>query len=210
MGDKVRRVRLLVVVSTLALLAFVAAWPSQGAAAEAPPLYLAREWGAGRADPAANQFLAVADGPRLAAHLLGDGARIADLEVIDSVGRVVVLRPNGQVEPTGAMVEPAVVQSWLRQSFAARDRAVEVRVRGNPDDKLCSNAKRTARSRLNLPTHDGVRELTLAETLAEADRRIAAMHQPVNQLPEQCVVVGDRDHRAGYLHNLWHRIMGTS
>jgi hypothetical protein len=211
MVEQVRRVRLLVVVTVVGLLAFVVVpWPSPSAATEPLPLLLARETGAGRAAPAANTFVAVGDGPRLAAHLLRDGRSLADVEVIDATGRVVVLQANGQVSATGAEVDPAMIRSWLQSSFQVRARVVEVRVLGDTGDKLCSAAKQSARSRLTLPTHQGDRALTLAETLTEADRRLAAMHQPVNQIPERCVVLRDRDHRANYLHNLWHRITGTS
>lgn len=207
MGDKVRRVRLLVAVGVAGLLALVAAWPSQVAATETPPLYLARGWSSG-GSPAVNMNLVVGDGPRLAAHLLADGEDPATVQVIDSTGRVVILGPDGKVQPTERVLEPALVQSWLGDSFTIRARGVRAKVTGDAGDKVCSSAKASALKRLDLPTHEGTRTLTLAETLTEADRRIAAMHQPANQIPPHCVVAGDPHHRAGYLHNLWHRITG--
>lgn len=207
MGDKVRRARLLVAVGAAGLLALIAAWPSQVAATETPPIYLARGWSWG-GSPAVNTTVVVADAPRLAAHLLADGQDPATVEVIDTAGRVVVLDPSGKVQPTERVHEPAVVQSWLHDSFTIRARGVRAKVSGDVSDKVCSSAKTSALKRLDLPTHDGTRELTLAETLAEADRRIAAMHRSANQIPPHCVVAGDPAHRAGYLHNLWHRLTG--
>jgi hypothetical protein len=206
MGQKVRSVRLLVAVSAAALLGLVAAWPSQGAVTETP-LYLARDAQEGRLQPTVKGFVAVADGPRLAAHLLGDGEQLAGMEVIDGAGRVVVLHPNGTVEDTGVVVEPAVVKAWLVDSFKARARTVDQQVVGDPSNKECWTAKQRARAWLNLSGRAGTRELTLAETLADADRRIAQMHHPANQIPVQCLA--NPSHKAGYLHNLWHRIRGA-
>lgn len=209
MGEKVRRIRLLAVVGVAGLLAFVAAWPTEGAAAEPPPpLYLARERGAGGISPEANTFVMIADGPRLVAHLLVDREQVADLEFIDSTGRVVVPRANGQIDFTGEVLDVEGVELWLQNSFSARWRLVDGQLRGDPDSKVCRGARQTALNRLSLPTHEGTRDLTLAETFVEADQRIAAMHRPVNQIPVECFI-RNRDHKAGYLHNLWHRITGS-
>ena len=211
MSEKVRRVRLLLAVCAAGMLAIVVPWPSSGAVTEPPPLYLARERGAGGVAPEAGTFVAVADSARLVAHLLADGVNIADLEVIDSTGRVVDLRPNGQAEPTGAAFEPVAVQMWLRASFTVRWQGLDGRLRGDSPDNICWGTKQSVRDRLNLPTHQGGRELTLAETLAEADTRLTAMHQPGYQIPSRCFHRSvPTSHRAGYLHNLWHRLTGTS
>lgn len=206
MGGQVRRVRLLLGVATAGLLALVAAWPSQGAVTEPAPLYLARQPGGLSSGSVASRLVAVGDGPRLYAHLLSEGESPASREVIDDGGRVVVLHPNGTAVATGAVVDPGVVQSWLKDSFAARARLVDGQVVANPSDKECWTAKQSALARLDLPIHDGTRALTLAETYAEADRRIAVMHRPGPQIPVRCIVVGSPTHRANYLHNLWHRI----
>ena len=208
MVENVRRVRLLVAVAIAGLLAFVAAWPSQSAATEPPPLYLARGWSSG-GSPAVNMSLVVADGPRLGAHLMADGEDPATVEIVDSAGRVVVLDPGGKVQPTGRAHDPSAVQAWLQDSFIIRARGVRAKVSGDGSDKVCSSAKASALKRLDLPTHEGTRPLTLAETLTEADARIEAMHRAANQIPTRCVVAGDPSHRAGYLHNLWHRITGS-
>lgn len=208
MGGQVRRVRLLLAVVTAGLLALVVAWPSQGAVTEPAPRYLIRELGAGRSTPVPNQFLAVADGPRLVMHLSGDREQPANLEVIDAAGRVVVLQPDGKAAPTGAVVDTAVLQTWLSDSFKARSQALDRHVVADPGDKLCWTAEQTALSRLNLPSRNATRALTLSETYAEADRRIAAMHQPANAIPVRCIT-GIPSHRDGYLHNLWHRITGS-
>ena len=170
MVENVRRVRLLVAVAIAGLLAFVAAWPSQSAATEPPPLYLARGWSSG-GSPAVNMSLVVADGPRLGAHLMADGEDPATVEIVDSAGRVVVLDPGGKVQPTGRAHDPSAVQAWLQDSFIIRARGVRAKVSG--------------------------------------DARIEAMHRAANQIPTRCVVAGDPSHRAGYLHNLWHRITGS-
>lgn len=210
MGEKVRRVRLLLALSTAALLALVAAWPSQGAAAEAPPLYLARHLGSEGTGPRAKTYIAVADGPRLAAHTLADREDIADLEVIDSSGRVIVLHPGGQAEPTGEVIEPAELRAWLKNSFDTRWQTLDSSFRRDRTGPNCSSERQRARDQLNLPTHQGGRALTLAETFVEVEARLFAMHLPENQIPPECLYKGaGTGHRAGYLHNLWHRLTGS-
>ena len=206
MGDKVRKVRLLMAVSLAALLGLVAAWPGQSAVADPPPSYLARDRGAGSRAPSATTFVAVGNAAQLSAHLVAEGEYIRGLEVVDGTGRVFVLNPNGTVSPTGAVVEPTVVRSWLADAFSARWWALQRTPVDGP--AYCSNAKQAVLSRLTLPTHEGTRPLTLAETLDAAGTRISAMHQPGNEFPRECRP--DRDHRGGYLHNLWHRITGTT
>lgn len=208
MGEKVRRHRLLVAVGLAGLLAFVAAWPSQSAATEPQPLYLARDRAPGGSSPAPTALLVIGDAARLPSHLLAEREDIAALEVIDSAGQVVVLNPNGKVVATGTTLDPVVVRTWVQESFAARTRTANRQVSGGPVGSTCGDAKQAALNRLKLPTtHDGKRELSLAETLAEADGRIAAMHEPANQVPIECIPLSS--HRAGYLHNLWHRITGS-
>lgn len=207
MGENVRRVRLLVAVSAAALLALLVAWPSQGAVTEPPPLYLARDRGS-TTHPAA-AYLAVADGPRLADHVASDGEDLDHLQVIDSTGRVVVLHPNGRADLTGEVLDPEAVQSWLRDSFSARRQRLEGQV--SDVGTVCSTEKEAARRQLDLPTRQGGRALTLAETLTEADARLMSMHRPESQISPWCIPRSiDTGHRAGYLHNLWHRITGTS
>ena len=210
MDEKVRRVRLLLAVSAAGLLAFLAAWPSQGAVSDPAPLYLARDRDADQVAPGTHSYLVVADAARIATHIMEDGENIADLEIIDSSGLVVDLAGNGEVVPTGRAIPPSVVQSWLQDSFAFRLKGLNGQLNESALES-CSSSVLVARSRLTLPTHRGDRELTLAETLAEADARLAAMHRPENQLPTWCLRrYPQSDHRAGYLHNLWHRVTGTS
>jgi hypothetical protein len=212
MGEHVRRIRLLVVVGVVGVLALLAAWPGPNAAAQTAPLYLARQR-AGGDNPATNRVLVVADGPGLVAHLQWDNVEPATLDVIDSTGRVVVLEPDGDAVPTGAVLEPEAVRSWLGASFQDRWRLVDSQVMGDQPGATCWSEKQAALSRLTLPTHQGDRTLTLTESLAETEVRLAALHRPENQIPVHCFrpyrgpVTG---HRAGYLHNLWHRLTGTS
>jgi hypothetical protein len=213
MSEKVRRVRLLLAVCTAGLLAFVVAWPSQSAATEPPPLYLARDATPQPGETEADLYFAVGDGPRLVAHVLRDREDIADLEVIDSAGRVVDLRPNGEVVATGSVVEPAVVKTWLQNAFHLRWLRLEPRLGNGSIGENCAAIKQATRGRLTLPTHQGARELTLAETFVETDVRLVALHNPENGIPDGCFRrFGSTPphHRAGFLHNLMHRITGTS
>lgn len=209
MGENVPRIRLLVAVGAAALLAVLAAWPSPGAAAEPAPLYLVRERDAG-AVPESNTFLAVADGPRLVAHVAADRERLVNLEVIDGTGRVVLLQPDGTATATGQVIDPGTVRLWLSDSFSVRWSVVDRWLLPSGPGQACWNARQAAQDRLDLPTHQDGRERTLAEVLTEADSRLTAMHRPEGQIPFTCYRrTWNGDHRAGYLHNLWHRITGS-
>jgi hypothetical protein len=210
MDEKLRRIWMLVATGVVAVLALVAAWPSQGAATEKSPLYLVRDRGQGVPHPPPVRVLAVADGPRLVTHLSGDGEDVARLEVIDDAGRVVVLSASGRADVTGEMVDPEAVQVWLQNRFSAARRSLDWPSGPNGRPAPCRNERERAQELLNLPQSD--RKLTLAETFAEAEGRLAAMHEAENEIPMGCFPPGSPiyHHRDGYLHNLWHRLRGTS
>jgi hypothetical protein len=216
MAEQFRRICLLGAASLASIVAFTAAWPGVGAAAgvgggsiggpmkPAPaPIYLVRDRGV-TPNSASSGFMAVGTSAQLFAHLYSDGENLAQLEVIDATGGVVILESNGKATATGASLDPKATKAWVVNEFKTRARAVADDVYGNP---ACLTAKQVAQSRLDLPLRQGGRDLTLAQTLVEAEARITAMHDPANALPTYCLAAPS--HKAGYLHNLWHRISGS-
>ena len=109
------------------------------------------------------------------------------------------------------MVEPAVVRSWLLEEFRVRRQALDTQMRVDPRGSWCREEKRAALGFLDLPSQRDGRELTLGETLTEAQARLEVMHLKENDLALTCLTRNPpTNHRGGYLHNLWHRITGTT
>jgi hypothetical protein len=148
------------------------------------------------------------DGPAMLAHLGEDNTSLTQVQVYDAEGRELVIDKMGRAHPTGTALSTRTAVVSISATFAAARRAADHDIAATPG---CAAAKKSIMELVTPTTMDGEANLLPLETVAaDISKRVDKLHEPNMIVPMRCLNLSQGNHARGYLHNLWHRITGTS
>lgn len=168
--------------------------------------YLA--YGAPPAEGSPAPLLAVeADAATLVDHLHGHGTSLTGVRLVDALGQGLTVDKTGRAEVDGTTMSSAAAVDGVKATFEAAQRAVQHEVLASP---ACVGPKKHALSltTVTLVDQQGA-PLPLESVARAAAAKVARLHDLRQVVPVDCLQPGT-GHKGSYLHNLWHRITGTS
>lgn len=162
------------------------------------------------AKPSPGRLLAVEPTmPEMLGHLHEDNTNLSEVLIYDARGRELTIDNRGHVKFSGSTVNNTRAIASILETFRLVRRQAAHDLVGKP--KSCTSAKKATLKLLTPTTVNAEGQpLSLQAVALDASKRVSRAHKLDRTIPMRCFRQSITGHKGGYLHNLWHRITGTS